>query len=129
MPTAGVARPLITGVALVEALALLLWAARDRVSASLKSQSGRDRARPRASGRNLIRELERTLGIGVMVEFIDQQPTVTINALLMFGRQSQEVIASGPSEAEAWQELANIAMAWRKANDKQVPVWWGGGSV
>ncbi|MDO8484356.1 MAG: hypothetical protein Q7S35_05370 [Candidatus Limnocylindrales bacterium] len=129
VPTAGVAWAVVTGVALVEALVSLLWAARDGVGPSLVSASARDRNRRLRSGRALIGELERTLGIGVMIQSIDKRPPVTINALLMFGRQGREVTASGPSEAEAWQELAEIAMAWRKANDKQVSLWWGGGSV
>ena len=115
---------MVSGVALVEALVSLLWAARDGVGPSLVSASARDRNRRLRSGRALIRELERTLGIGVMIQSIDKRPPVTINALLMFGRQGREVTASGPSEAEAWQELAEIAMAWRKANDKQVSLWW-----
>ena len=86
----------------------------------------RSRVRP-APGPGLIHQLERTLGIGVLIGSVDPEPPFTIDALLIAGRHSQEVTASGISEAAAWQHLAEIAVAWRNANDKQFEFWPGGG--
>lgn len=86
-----------------------------------------DRTPP--AGRDLIADLERALGLGVMVQSIDDGPPVTIQAVLMFGPLSEAVTAQGASDADAWRDLARIAIAWRTTNDKHVAMWPGGGAV
>lgn len=86
-----------------------------------------DRTPP--AGPELIAELERALGVGVMVQSIDDGPPVSIQAVLMFGSLSEPVMAEAASEADAWRALARIVIAWRATNDKHVPMWPGGGGV
>lgn len=81
------------------------------------------------AGPDLLKEIERTLGVAVLVQSIDASGPARIDALLMFGRYSQQVTAIGQSEADAWRELAEISVAWRNADDKQVPLWWSAGGV
>ena len=81
----------------------------------------------RLAGPELIAELERALGLGVMVQSIDDGPPVTIQAVLMYGPLSEGVTAGGSTEAEAWRDLATIVIAWRSTNDKHVPMWPGAG--
>lgn len=80
-------------------------------------------------GPDLIAELERALGLGVMVQSIDDGPPVTIAAVLMFGPLSEAVTAEGATDADAWRELARIVIAWRRTNDKHVAMWPGGGGI
>jgi hypothetical protein len=79
------------------------------------------------SAPGLVHDLERTLGLGVIVLSIEDAPEFRIRALLMLGQHSQEVSGVGATEAEAWQDLAKAAVAWRTSDDKHIPMWWGGG--
>jgi hypothetical protein len=82
--------------------------------------------RPPAGLPAFLRDLERALGIGILVREIDVGETVTIEALVLLGQHAEEIAGRGATEAEAWRDLARSAMAWRTTNDKHVP-WWGGG--
>jgi hypothetical protein len=82
---------------------------------------------PRLAGPELIADLERALGVGVMVQSIDDGPPMAIEAVLMLGPLSEAVRAEGTTDAEAWRELARIVVAWRSTNDKHVPMWPGAG--
>lgn len=75
-----------------------------------------------------VRDLERALGIGIIVQSIEDGPTVTIQALVLLGQHSEQIVGVGTSEANAWRDLARLAIAWRTTNDKHVP-WWGGGGA
>jgi hypothetical protein len=75
----------------------------------------------------LIRDLERTLGVGVIVQSIEDGPTVLIRATLILGPHADQVTGAGPDEDAAWRDLARAAVAWRSSSDKQVPYWWAGG--
>ena len=79
------------------------------------------------TGADLTAEIQRTLGIGIMVESVDVAETATIRARFMFGHHTTEVTVTGPSESEAWQELAKAAVAWRNSDYQQLPYWWGSG--
>jgi hypothetical protein len=79
------------------------------------------------TGEDLIEEIQRTLGIGIIVESVDVAETATIRARFMTGRHTTEATVTGPSEPEAWQELARAAVEWRNSDFQQVPYWWGSG--
>lgn len=82
---------------------------------------------PPQSGDDLIERLQRTLGIGVMVQSVEPGDPVTVRATLMFGSRTTDVVVTGDSEADAWEELAKAAIAWRNADYQHVPMWPGGG--
>lgn len=112
--------------------------------------SGRPKAlqrRPRnqpTSGAELIDRLQQTLGIAIVVESVEASeppgsaesagPDVAvptdvphaIHATLMFGRYTAPVVATGPTESDAWAELAKMAIAWRKSDYQHIQMWPGG---
>jgi hypothetical protein len=75
-----------------------------------------------------VRDLERALGIGIIVQSIEDGPPARIQALVLLGQHSEQIVGAGTSEASAWRDLARSAIAWRTTNDKHVP-WWGGGGA
>ena len=77
------------------------------------------------AGPELIRSLERTLGVAVIVRSIEDGPPTTISAVVLFGRHSEAFEVVGDTEREAWRELTARIAAWRTTDDKHVP-WWGG---
>lgn len=119
---------IVTSAALVLAIGLI---ALEDLGARWAAAGGptppRHRGRGIRSGRMLIKDLERTLGIAVIVKSIDRRGPVTIEAVVMAGQFRDEVTAVGASESDAWRTLAEVATAWRNANDQQVPMWSGAG--
>jgi hypothetical protein len=86
-----------------------------------------------SSGPELIEQLERTLGMAIMVESVDPvepvEPggSVTLHARLMFGRYTTEVAVTGDSASKAWEELGRAAIAWRNSDYQHIQMWPGGG--
>ena len=93
-------------------------------------------------GSELIEHLQRTLGIAILVESVEtaepgssvepnalREPgdRVTIRASFMFGSNSTDIAVTGQSEADAWNELARAAIAWRNSDFQHIPMWGGGG--
>jgi hypothetical protein len=91
------------------------------------------------SGAELIERLQKTLGMAIVVDSIEPaepldsgvtgrsaEPT-TIRATLMFGRYTTQVVAAGPTESDAWSELARMAIAWRNSDYQHIQMWPGGG--
>ena len=112
--------------------------------------SGRPKALKRrpgkqpTSGRELIERLQETLGIAIVVDSVEAsepsdasasaEPDVagptdvphSIHATLIFGRYTTAVVASGPTESDAWAELAKMAIAWRNSDYQHIQMWPGG---
>ena len=108
-------------------LAILLFVVAWRQIPPTSSRSGGGhRPTGLSSGPALISELERKLGMSVVVHSVDESAPVRIHALLRYGPQSRELTAIGPSEQDAWRELARMAAEWRNANENLVPLWGGG---
>jgi hypothetical protein len=112
-------------------------------------RSKSDSARPPAeaqptSGAELIDRLQKTLGMAIVVESIEpSEPSGSvkapemdmagppdaphsIGATLMFGRYTARVLATGPTESDAWADLARMAIAWRNSDYQHIPMWGGG---
>jgi hypothetical protein len=113
----------------------------------VSDQRRRRRVRPSSeptSGAELIQRLQETLGMSIVVESVASSlpsgspeagetdvagpPDAphTIRATLMFGRYTAQVVAAGPTESDAWAELARMAIAWRNADYQHIPMWGGG---
>lgn len=86
----------------------------------------RRRGSSRLTGPRLLKTLERTFGVGIIVRAIEAGPPVTIDAFVMFGAQRDVVRGVGHTDAEAWKALGSAIAAWRSANDKDVTMWGGG---
>lgn len=113
----------------------------------VSDRRGRGRVRPPwrpTNGPELIERLQQTLGMSILIDSVTslEQPEsagpdgaevvglpdapCTIHATLMFGRYTAPVIATGPTESDAWSELARMAIAWRNSDYQHIPMWWGG---
>lgn len=82
-----------------------------------------------AVAERLLHEVEARLEMGVVVSSVEPGPPARIHALLLFRGMQTEVVAAGPSEAEAWHDLAERAMAWRSSDAMSMPNWLGGGGA
>ena len=96
------------------------------------------------SGAELIDRLQKTLGMAIVVESIEPtEPSGsadapgmevagppdaphTIRATLIFGRYTARVLATGPTESDAWADLARMVIAWRNSDYQHIPMWGGG---
>jgi hypothetical protein len=106
-----------------------------------RDRDGRPPAQP-LTGDALIEQIQKTLGIGIMVESVERaapdrpdEPeasdgaggSTTIRAALMSGRYTTQIAVTADSEAKAWEDLGRAAIAWRNADFQHVPMWWGAG--
>lgn len=73
-----------------------------------------------------IHDLERALGVALIVQDIDPGPPATIVAIGMLDDQSSELVGHGPTEAEAWRDLAMNLAAWRNVDPRQVRMMFFG---
>ena len=115
------------------------------VYVSDRRRRGRVRPSPRpTNGPELIERLTQTLGMSILIDSVtSSEPPesagpdaaevagvpdapYTIRATLMFGRYTAPVVATGPTESDAWSELARMAIAWRTSDYQHIPMWWGG---
>jgi len=71
----------------------------------------------------LIRNLERQLGMSVIVESVEVSEPARITAVLRYSPRSHEAVAKAESEVDAWRELARMTVAWRNANENLLPLW------
>lgn len=88
------------------------------------------KAGPPESGIELIDRLQRTLGMGIVVESAEPAELgapVTLEATFIFGRYTTRIDVTGDSEAEALDEVARAAIVWRNSDFQHVPMWPGGG--
>ena len=94
------------------------------------------------TGAELIEHLQRTLGIGIVVDSVESvesvevaqvtdpnEPadTARIRATFMSGSHTRRVVVGGPTESDAWAALAKAAIAWRNSDFQHIPMWWGSG--
>lgn len=79
------------------------------------------------TGPELVDQIQRTLGIGILVDTIGSAEPVTIHATFVYGRYTTPVAVTADTERLAWQELAKAAIAWRNSDYQNIPMWWGGG--
>jgi hypothetical protein len=83
------------------------------------------RRRPR-HGPEAMARLGEALGVGIIVQSIDEGPPVTIEASLLRDTQTHHVVATGPSEEEAWDDLARKVAAWANQDPRTIRTVFGG---
>ncbi len=91
---------------------------------AIPSRTRRSRSTPRP-GPEAIEQLAEHLGVGILVESVEPGPPARIVAtgLLDGGRTRLE--GSGPTEDDAWRDLARAAIAWKREDDRNIRLWWG----
>ena len=76
-----------------------------------------------------LAELERRLGMAIIVHAIEGDGPMRIEATLMRDGRSTDVSIEGAYEAEAWDRLARAALDWRNSDGLNVPIYGGGGGI
>jgi hypothetical protein len=79
-----------------------------------------------APGPEAIEQLADHLGVGILVESVEAGPPARIVAtgLLDGGRTRLE--GSGPTEDDAWRDLARAAIAWKREEGRNIRFLLGG---
>jgi hypothetical protein len=88
-----------------------------------RSRTGRRRPRP---GAETIERLAETLGIGIIVQSIEVGPPAAIAASLLLDTRIHRVLATGPSEDAAWDDLARQALKWKNDDPRNARTYFGG---
>ena len=73
-----------------------------------------------------IHDLERALGVALIVQDIDPGPPASIVAVGMLDNQSARLVGQGATEADAWRDLAMALAAWRNVDPRQIRLFLGG---
>ena len=76
-----------------------------------------------------LAELERRLGMAIIVHSVEGDGPLRIEATLMRDGSSTDVTVEGEYEAEAWDRLAQASLAWRNSDPQNVRIFGGGGGI
>lgn len=77
-------------------------------------------------GPEAIARLAEHLGVGILVESVEPGPPARIVATgLLDGGQTQ-LEGSGPTEEDAWRDLARVAIAWKREDTRHIRFLLGG---
>jgi hypothetical protein len=74
-----------------------------------------------------IERLAEALGIGIMVQSIEAGPPAVITATFLLDTRVFDVSAIGPTEGDAWGELARKAIGWKNDDERNARTYFGGG--
>jgi hypothetical protein len=74
-----------------------------------------------------IERLADALGIGIMVQSIEEGPPAVITATFLLDTRVFDVSVTGPTEGDAWEELARKAIEWKNDDERNVRTYFGGG--
>jgi hypothetical protein len=81
---------------------------------------------PSDTGRDTLEALERRLGIGLIVQDVEPGPPVRIVAIAMLDGATTELEGTGPTEDDAWADLARAAIAWKNVDERNPRMLFGG---
>jgi hypothetical protein len=84
------------------------------------------RRRPRP-GPETIERLAEALGMGIIVQSVDEGPPALITASFLLDTQMHHVTANGATEEAAWEDLARQAAAWKNHDPRTIRTILGGG--
>jgi hypothetical protein len=74
-----------------------------------------------------IERLAKALGIGIMVQSIEAGPPAVITATFLLDTRIFGISATGPTEDDAWEDLARKAIEWKNDDERNVRTYLGGG--
>jgi len=77
-------------------------------------------------GPEAIERLAEALGVGIIVQSIDEGPPATIQASLLLDALVHRATATGSTEEEAWEDLARQATEWGNDDPRKVRTYLGG---
>jgi hypothetical protein len=70
--------------------------------------------------------LAKALGIGLIIHEVETGPPVRILATAMLDGDSTELVGTGPSEDDAWKDLAAAAVRWKNEDGRNIRTFFGG---
>ncbi len=76
-------------------------------------------------GREAIARLAEHLGVGILVESVEPGPPARSVATGLLDGGQTELVGSGPTEEDAWRDLARAAIAWKREDGRNIRLWWG----
>ncbi len=73
-----------------------------------------------------LAELARKLGIGLIVNDVEPGPPARIVATAILDGDSTELVGVGPTEDDAWADLARAAITWKGNDPRNIRTYLGG---
>ncbi len=77
-------------------------------------------------GPEAIQQLAEHLGVGILVESVEAGPPARIVATGLLDGERTTLEGSGPTEDDAWRDLARAAIAWKREDGRNVRFIIGG---
>ena len=77
-------------------------------------------------GHDRVEGLARALGIGLIIQEVEAGPPVRIVATAMLDGDSTELVGTGPTEDDAWNDLAGAAIRWKNEDGRNIRTFVGG---
>ena len=77
-------------------------------------------------GPEAIEQLAEHLGVGILVESVDVGPPARIVATGLLDGSRTPLEGSGPTEEDAWRDLARAAIAWKREEGRNIRFLLGG---
>lgn len=89
------------------------------------SRSRRANGTP-APGPEAIEQLAEHLGVGILVESVEVGPPARIVATGLLDGNRTRLEGSGPTEDDAWRDLARAAIEWKREDGRNIRFLLGG---
>jgi hypothetical protein len=92
--------------------------------------ASRSRSRRTAAGLppgpEAIERLAEHLGVGILIESVEPGPPARIVASGLLDGARTALEGSGPTEEDAWRDLARAAIAWKREDGRNIRFMLGG---
>jgi hypothetical protein len=73
-----------------------------------------------------IERLAKALGVGLIIHEVEAGPPVRILATAMLDGDSTELVGTGPTDDDAWKDLAGAAVRWKNEDGRNARTFVGG---
>ena len=83
------------------------------------------RRRTPPPGPEAIARLAEHLGVGILIESVEAGPPVRILAAGLLDGRRTRLEGAGPTEDEAWEDLARTVIAWSRDDPRNFPTYLG----
>lgn len=73
-----------------------------------------------------VERLAKALGVGLLIQEVAGGPPVRIVATAMLDGDSTELVGTGPTQDDAWNDLARAVIAWKNEDGRNIRTFVGG---
>ena len=77
-------------------------------------------------GPEAIERLAEHLGVGILIESVEPGPPARIVAMGLLDGGRTRLEGSGPTEEDAWRDLARAAIVWKREDGRNIRFLLGG---